>query len=391
MTENRASAVILAAGKGARLGGRSKAGLALGNRPMLAYSLDALRASPEIAQVVVVMNPEDEGVFKKEWGNGPLDMGADIVVAGGEKRWMSCREGVSASDPELEMVLVHDAARPLLSPELVHRVWTATLEHEAAFAANPVPDSLHFTENGRVTFEGIDRENLWAAQTPQGALRGILVEALEDAEKAAKIGNPPTDEVSMLQGVGVRPVAVPSPHPNPKVTWPADLDLAQALLAGQAATWSSRIGHGGDSHRLVEGSPCMVGGVPLECGLRADAHSDGDAILHALTDAILGGAGEDDLGTLFPDTDPRWKGADSKVFLDEALKRAADRGLRPASADIVVSCDRPRIGPHREEIRESLAGMLGLSPSHVNIKGKTTEGLDLPWIEASAVVLLRDA
>ncbi|HBF22867.1 MAG TPA: 2-C-methyl-D-erythritol 2,4-cyclodiphosphate synthase [Planctomycetes bacterium] len=388
MSRNKVAAIILAAGRGERMGRQSKASLSIGGRPMLAYSLDAFRASPEVDQIIVVMNQEDLHNFEKKWGNHPLEMGADIVVPGGSERWISCWEGFKAVHKELEITLVHDVARPLVSPELINLVSSASLEHGAAFAGSPVSDSLHYAINEKVTLKAIDRESMWAAQTPQGALTGNFAEAFKIAKKATKPEANPPDEASLLRMAGIPAFTVLSPHVNLKVTWPDDLNTASTLLADRSAPWSSRIGQGRDTHRLVKGSPCMVGGVPLDCGFQADSHSDGDAVLHALADAILGGSGSDDLGTLFPDTDPKWENADSSIFVREAIKHAAKQQLKPASVDIVVCCDAPRIGPNRAAIRESIASLVGLPISHVNIKGKTTEGLNATSIEATAVVLL---
>lgn len=149
-----------------------------------------------------------------------------------------------------------------------------------------------------------------------------------------------------------------------------------------------RIGLGWDRHRLEPGRPCVLGGVRLECTVGPAGHSDGDAVLHALTDALLGAAGLDDLGTLFPDTDPAWRGADSRRFLRDALERLAARGLRPVSADLVVVTEYPRISPHRAAIRAALAAELGLPVDRVNLKGKTTEGGPPDHLEVQAVVIV---
>ncbi len=149
-----------------------------------------------------------------------------------------------------------------------------------------------------------------------------------------------------------------------------------------------RIGLGWDRHRLEAGRPCRLGGVDLDCPVGPAGHSDGDAVLHALTDALLGAAGLDDLGSLFPDTDPAWKDADSAAFLTEALRQLGERGLRPLSADLVVICDRPKIAPARPRIRAALAALLDLPLDRVNLKGKTTEGGDGGRVDVQAVVLV---
>jgi 2-C-methyl-D-erythritol 2,4-cyclodiphosphate synthase len=152
-----------------------------------------------------------------------------------------------------------------------------------------------------------------------------------------------------------------------------------------------RVGLGWDRHRLQAGRPCRLAGVLLDCPVGPVGHSDADAVLHALTDALLGAAGLDDLGTLFPDTEPAWSGADSRRFLAEALRMLADRGLRPLSADLVLVCERPKVAPHRAAMRHSLAALLGLPLDRVNLKGKTTEGGDAERIDVQAVVLVGPA
>jgi len=152
-----------------------------------------------------------------------------------------------------------------------------------------------------------------------------------------------------------------------------------------------RVGLGWDRHRLEAGRPCMLGGLRFECDRGPAGHSDGDALLHALCDALLGAAGLDDLGTMFPDTDPLWRDAPSRVFVEAATAALQTRGLRVLSADLVVVCDAPRLSPRRAELRDALAILLDLPADRVNVKGKTTEGRDPDWLEAQAVVLVGPA
>ena len=221
------AAIVLAAGSGRRMGGTNKALLPLAGQPLLAHCLAAFQRAPCVGQIVVVMNDMDLDALQKEWNCTPQDLGADVVVAGGAERWQSSQAGCLAADASLDFLLVHDAARALVDSKTIEAVAQACRESGAALAAEPLADTLKKEAAGGRVAETISRDHLWRAQTPQGARREDLLKALEQAQ-----GNP-TDESSLLEAIGVHPLLVPSPSHNFKITRPADLALADALLAAQ--------------------------------------------------------------------------------------------------------------------------------------------------------------
>lgn len=230
MTQDTA-AVLLAAGSGRRLGGAPKALLPLAGRPLLAWSLEALRAAPSVREVVLVLRPGDEAEFRERWPAEAAALAATRIAAGGGERWESCRAGVAAADPALGLVLVHDAARPLLRTEEAERVAAAAREHGAALLAEPLADTLkEADERGRAR-RTLPRARLWRALTPQAARREWLLEA-QARWDAARDGLP-TDESALLEAAGRAPALVPARAPNPKITWPQDLAAAEALLAAR--------------------------------------------------------------------------------------------------------------------------------------------------------------
>jgi len=222
------AAVLLAAGRGRRAGGRNKALLPLADEPLLAHSLRALAASPSVAEVVLVLPQEAREALAREWGFLPEEHGAARIVPGGPERWLSSRAGCRATDPELPLVLVHDAARPLVSPPLVEEVLAAARESGAALAAAPLADTLKEADPDGGVRRTLPREGLWRAQTPQAFRRELLLEAF-----AAWPGDGPlpTDEASLVEALGQRPRLVPGSQENFKITVQAELLLAEAVLA----------------------------------------------------------------------------------------------------------------------------------------------------------------
>jgi len=225
------AAVVLAAGSGRRLGGIAKALLPLGDRPLLAWSLEALRASASIGQIVVVMKPEDEEELRERWKTDARALGADLVVAGGAERWLSSRAGVEAADPARSIVIVHDAARPFLRPAEIERLIEAVRSHGAALLAEALTDTLKEADAQVRVARTVPRAGLWRAQTPQGARRESLLEAF--AAWNAERDGLPTDESMLLERAGRAPALVEARAPNPKITYPQDLAAAAALLAAR--------------------------------------------------------------------------------------------------------------------------------------------------------------
>lgn len=395
MARLRFVAVLAAAGKSTRMGS-DKLWADLWGRPAWRWALDALLAAPGIERVAIAVPADSVERFR-----AALPPGADArcaVVAGGEARADSVLAGLRAlSDAghgDSVVTLVHDAARPAVTPALVSAVAAAAAAagDDAVVPVVPVPDSLKRVRGGRVTGP-LDRDEVAAAQTPQAARLATLRAALEEARAWNRAV---TDDVGALAAAGISVRVVPGDPGNRKLTDPADLEAMRGILGasttpvappGSAAEVSAgvRCGIGFDAHRLVPGRPMRIGGVLFKEEERGpEGHSDGDAVLHALIDALLGGAQLGDVGTLFPPGAPAWTDADSADLVRRTVSRLREHGWRPTAADVAVAVARPSIEPRREEIIERIAGMLGVGADAVSVKGTTSDGLGFAGAEGIA-------
>jgi 2-C-methyl-D-erythritol 4-phosphate cytidylyltransferase/2-C-methyl-D-erythritol 2,4-cyclodiphosphate synthase len=351
------------------MGGTDKLLARIGGRPLLAHTLAALRAAPQVSSIVVVTSPQR----RRELEDGAWlpDGGAITFADGGERRQDSVRAGFEAlervsPDPDGErVVLVHDGARPAVSAALITAVVQATAEHGAAIPVLPVSETLKRIGGDRVAAT-VDRSDLAAAQTPQGIRRGILRDALASDEASRETW---TDEAALLEACRIPVHVVPGDAANLKVTVPADLTRAASLLADPDRSRRTGIGH--DAHPFGPGEPLRLGGVDIPGAPRLYGHSDGDVVLHALADALLGAAGLGDLGRLFPADSTTPAGVDSRTLLAHVLARLGDDGWRPAGVDLTIVAARPRLGEHLDTIRASIAGALGLASDAVNIKASS--------------------
>lgn len=360
----RCVALVVAAGQGIRAGGEiPKQYRPLGGRPVLRHSLELFARHPAIDAVRVVIAE----------GHGPLyeqaARGLSLLppVTGGATRQASVKAGLEslAGDPP-DFVLIHDAARPFLSAALIDRVRAALDRHPAVLPALPVVDSLRRTRGERV-LDDVDRDGIVRIQTPQGFHFGAILDAHRHA--------PPLgfgDDGAVAAWAGLPVVQVAGEEDNVKLTLPEDFTAAERRLIAAAPR---RTGQGLDVHRLVPGRRLVLAGVEIPSDRGLEGHSDADVVLHALTDAILGVVGADDIGTHFPNDDPRWKDADSAVFLRHALALLADRGGVLEHADVTILAERPRLAPHRPAMRASLARLLDLSETAIGLKAGTCEGL----------------
>lgn len=374
--------ILPAAGSGRRLG-QAKQYLELGGVPLLARAALQAQACPEVAAIVVAAPAGDEEKVRALLAaHGAADK-LHAVVAGGTERADSVRAALRAAPAAPQVVVVHDAARPFASPALFSRVIAASSRTGAALAALPCTDTVKQAKAGRVE-STLDRDTLWMAQTPQAFAKDVLERAY--AQLGDRLSTF-TDEAALVEAAGTPVELVPGEKENFKVTDADDLARARARVELPAA-----VGFGMDVHAYAADRPCILGGIefPGEPGLQG--HSDADAALHAIMDAILGGAGLGDIGQHFPDTDDRFRGADSGRLLQETVRRAADAGFRPINVDLTLAAQRPKIGPRREEMRARIAGLLGIDAGRVNVKATTTEGLGFvgrsEGLLAQAVVLL---
>jgi 2-C-methyl-D-erythritol 4-phosphate cytidylyltransferase/2-C-methyl-D-erythritol 2,4-cyclodiphosphate synthase len=357
------SVVIVAAGGGTRAGpGLAKQWRALAGRPVLRWSVEALLAAG--AREIVVVVSGEGGPRAAEALQGLEGWRAAL---GGETRADSVRRGLAAMDgPADEPVLIHDAARPLVLKDHVEALLAALETADGAIPALPVADTLKRLDDEGVVAT-ISREGLWRAQTPQAFRRDRLLAAY-----ARWPGGEPTDDAQVIEADGGS-IALAAGDPLlMKLTWPEDFDMAERLAGAARVT---RTGQGFDAHRWGPGEAVWLCGVEIAHNETLIGHSDADAGLHALTDAILGAIGEGDIGDHFPPTDPKWKGAPSDLFLKHAAELVAAKGGRLVNVDVTLICERPKIKPHRQAMRERLADILSLPLDRVSVKATTTEGM----------------
>ena len=360
------SAIIAAGGRGLRLGGpRPKQLLTLAGRPILERSVDAFLRCDAIDDVIVAL-PRDLVEAAPAYLFGRAKPVA--VVEGGARRQDSVAHAFAVVAERAEIVVVHDAARPLVTDALIRRTVEAAREAGAAIAAVRAHDTVKRATPERLVAETLAREQIYLAQTPQA----FRTEVLRDALAA---GGEATDEAALAERAGHAVRLVEGDPRNLKITTAEDLAMAEHLLGADRLP-PMRVGNGYDLHRLVEGRPLILGGVsvPFDKGLQG--HSDADVVCHAITDAILGAAGAGDIGRHFPDTAPAWKDADSLDLLRRAASIVRDAGYSVVNVDVVVIAQRPKLLPYVEAMRENVAAALDCDPSQVAIKGKTNEGVD---------------
>jgi len=379
------TAIIAAGGSGTRAGGGiPKQFVQLGDgRTILERSVAAFIEHDRISEVVVALLPET-----------PVDLGRAIAsgrlrtAIGGARRQDSVANAFDAVSPASEVVLVHDAARPFVSHEVISRAIDAAAAHGAAIVALPVTDTVKQVtmEDGRRVIAGtVPRESIFLAQTPQAFQRAVLAAAVSLGRGGAEA----TDEAALAELAGYPVHIVEGDADNVKITTAADLERARARALPAAI---ARIGTGYDLHCLVEGRSLIIGGVEIPFERGALGHSDADVACHAATDAVLGAACLGDIGGHFPDTDPRWKGVSSIELLRQAVALIRKEGYEVANVDVTIILERPKIAPYLPRIRDGLAGALEIAVDCVSVKGKTNEGVDAVGrgeaIAAHAVALL---
>lgn len=389
--------ILLAAGSGSRVsaatGGRRKQYLEYRGRPLFWASARTFAAVPAVSGLIFVFPEADleemTAAVEQLAAEDALGL-AWRTVAGGPRRQDSVENGLAVLPRECDRVLIHDAARPFLTPGLVVRLLDGLGDGvDGAIPALPVTDTVKrvrpVVDSGREFVQDTpDRAGLRAVQTPQA----VRVSTLRAAFERARSENfDVTDDASLLEAVGARVLLIPGEAANVKITTPGDL----ARLAPETKSAPIPVtGFGYDVHKYVRpapsgsdgsggsggnGRPMKLGGVPIPNAPDVVAHSDGDVLLHALADAVLGCAGLGDIGKLFPDTDAAFDNANSSVLLNEVLVRAREAGLTIQHADVTVIAQTPKVGPHREAIRNNLARLLGLAPARVNVKATTEEGM----------------
>lgn len=361
------AAIIAAGGRGTRFGSAvPKQLLMLAGRPLLQHSVETFLRCAAVHEIVVALPPDIPRSALRFLHNRakPID-----TVAGGQRRQDSVTNAVRVVSGRADVIVIHDAARALVSEALIARTVESARETGAAVAALKAVDTVKRADRAGFVSSTLDRDEIFLAQTPQAFRTSVLADALAQEGDA-------TDEASLAERAGHRVRLVEGEARNVKITTPDDMRLAEQLLAQGSSTRGLRVGNGYDLHRLVEGRPLVLGGVNIPHDRGLLGHSDADAVCHAVTDAVLGAAGAGDIGRHFPDTDPAWRGADSLQLLARAAELVRRAGFGVVNVDVVVIAQRPKLAPHVDSMRANVARALGIDAGQVSVKGKTNEGVD---------------
>jgi len=371
----RIAAVLVAAGRGERAGQSvegPKQYRKIGGLPVIAHTLSAFTSHPQVDMVVVAIHPDDQDLFE----TAREGIGGDIrIVHGGTTRQDSVRCALKAlADSAPDIVLIHDAVRPFVDHALVSRVIAVAAEGHGALPALAVSDTLKRGAQGNMVEGTVPRDGLHAAQTPQGFPYQSIAKAHDMAAKDGRSDF--TDDAAIAEWAGVPVEIIEGSPDNVKLTWARDIALAdQRLRAGYASFPDVRTGNGYDVHCFGEGDHVTLCGIKIPFDKGLSGHSDADVGLHALTDALLATKGLGDIGTHFPPSEPQWKGAASRIFVEHAVKLVRERGGRIANVDVTLISEAPKVGQHRAAMTEALCDMLGVAADRVSIKATTNEKL----------------
>ncbi|RUT33203.1 bifunctional 2-C-methyl-D-erythritol 4-phosphate cytidylyltransferase/2-C-methyl-D-erythritol 2,4-cyclodiphosphate synthase [Arsenicitalea aurantiaca] len=365
--------MVVAAGRGERARSGSadpKQYHLLAGRPVLEHTLRALLSADRITHVLAVIHPEHDARYE---GIGISDARLLPPVHGGATRQASVLAGLKAIAPmKPDLVLIHDAARPMVTPEIVDGVIAGLADSAGTLPVVPVTDTIKRSDDGRRVALTEERSRLFAAQTPQGFRFAQIFSAHMRAERLPREF---TDDAAIAEWAGLEVAFAPGSSRNIKITLPEDFERAERLMTGNIPTMETRIGTGFDVHPFTEGDAVFLGGVRIEHDRTLEGHSDADVALHALSDALFGAIGEGDIGQHFPPSDPQWKGAASRIFVEHAASLVAARGGRIVNLDLTLVCEAPKIGPHVPAMREAIAAMCGITPDRVAVKATTNERL----------------
>lgn len=381
----RVAAIVVAAGTGSRAADLTdplpKQYRNIGGISVLRRTIEALLAVDRVDLVLPVIHPDHSHFYA---ALGLSDPRLLPPVHGGESRQASVRAGLLAIEPHApEFVLIQDAARPFIDEPLVAAVIDALETHDGALPVIPVTDTIKRSADGRTVAATEDRRTLYAAQTPQGFRFAAIAQA---HARAAAESVEFTDDAAIAEWAGLTVAMTPGSHRNIKITHAEDFVRAERLLGGEKPL-ETRIGTGFDVHPFEPGQFVTLGGIRIPHDYKLQGHSDADAALHALTDALYGALGEGDIGTHFPPSDPQWKGADSALFLRHAVGLVAARAGRIVNLDLTIVAERPRIGPHVAKMREKIAEICGISVGRVAVKATTSERLGFTGREEGLVAL----
>ncbi|MBU1306119.1 MAG: bifunctional 2-C-methyl-D-erythritol 4-phosphate cytidylyltransferase/2-C-methyl-D-erythritol 2,4-cyclodiphosphate synthase [Alphaproteobacteria bacterium] len=385
MSQKSIAVIIVAAGKGERVNADGttdpKQYRLLGGKPVLSRTIAAFLDAAEIAHLVTVVHPDH---VERYAALGLSDARLLPPVAGGATRQASVLEGLKALAPlRPDLVLIQDAARPFASPDVIGDVIAALDQYDGALPALPVTDTIKRSLDGRHIGTTEDRNQLFAAQTPQGFRFGQLFSAHMRAGTGRRQF---TDDAEIAEWAGLRVAMVMGDPNNIKLTFSQDFARAERILSGDTVM-ETRVGTGFDVHSFEPGDHVWLGGVRIPYKAALNGHSDSDVALHALTDAIYGAMGAGDIGVHFPPSDQQWKGAASSIFLKHAGDLVAKAGGRIVNLDVTIVCEGPKVNPHVAAMRGVIAQTLGIAPTRIAIKATTSEKLGFTGREEGIVAM----
>ena len=382
----RTVAIIPAGGSGKRLSADiAKQYLSLKSLPVLVHTLNVFQTSGMIDAIILVA-PRDDLAFVREQIVEKYGLTkVSVIVAGGKERQDSVHHGLEAVTKPCDVVIIHDGVRPFVTQEMIVQIVKAASDGGAASIGVPVKDTIKEITGENIVAATLPRRNLWQTQTPQAFQYELLCRAYAVAEKDHYYG---TDDASLVERMGGRVHMIAGSYENIKITTPEDLIVAEALMEermNERIIYRSGLGY--DSHRFVQGRKLILGGVVIPCDRGLLGHSDADALLHAVCDALLGMAGCGDIGRHFPDTDEGFKNISSLVLLERVKQLILAKGMRVTNIDVTVMMEKPKLAPHAAAMAANIAGILNISETAVNIKAKTNEGMGFVGREEGVAVM----
>jgi 2-C-methyl-D-erythritol 4-phosphate cytidylyltransferase / 2-C-methyl-D-erythritol 2,4-cyclodiphosphate synthase len=371
----KVSLIVVAAGRGSRVGGdEPKQYRPCAGRPLLCHTLEALAAAHDFYATTVVIHPDDRARYNKSLAALSPACAALLgpSALGGETRQASVLAGLEAQEARKpDLVLIHDGARAFPSQPLIERAIAAAARYGAAAPGTRLSDTIKEVNEDGLVVATPARAALRAVQTPQSFRFDLILDAHRRAALARIEGL--TDDAAVAEWAGLRPHIFEGDPENVKVTTLQDLNEAEMRLFNQAA--DIRVGQGFDVHAFAAGDHVWLGGVKIPHSHALSGHSDADVALHAITDALLGAIGDGDIGAHFPPSDPQWRGANSSVFLEDALRRVRALSGVVANIDATLICEAPKIGPFREAMRARIAEIVGIDIGRIGVKATTSERL----------------
>jgi 2-C-methyl-D-erythritol 4-phosphate cytidylyltransferase / 2-C-methyl-D-erythritol 2,4-cyclodiphosphate synthase len=370
----RTIAIIPAGGSGKRLkSDLAKQYLLLAGSPILVHTLLVFQKAAIIDEIILVVPEHDIEFVREEFVKKQNLSKVTKIVTGGAERQDSVRSGLAAVNDQADIVLVHDAVRPFVTEKMINEVVIAARKDQVASIGVKAKDTIKETKDDGRVVKTLPRHNLWLTQTPQAFQFAVLQKAYDAAGRDNYYG---TDDASLVERIGIKVKMIAGSYGNIKITTSEDLVIAKALLKSKSGgERQTRIGYGYDSHRFVAGRKLILGGVeiPFEKGLQG--HSDADALIHAICDALLGAAGAGDIGRHFPDTDPQYKDISSMLLLGRVRDIVAAKGFAINNIDATIIMEKPKVASFATQIITSIAKALNIAAVDINIKAKTNEGM----------------